>query len=75
MTSPGIHIDKALAHTNVGESIRRRISKLLVRARLVAGTAAPWVRQHQNWLWLALAALLGLTYLYFLFAGESPRWH
>ena len=75
MTNPGIHVEKVVAHGRFWEAVRDRFATLLVRARSVARAAGPWARQHQNWFWLALAAILGLAFLYVLFASQSPRWH
>jgi len=75
MTSPGIPHRPAVFHDRFRETARNRFSTLIAKIRVMAGTSGSWARQHQNWFWLALAALLGLTYLYFLFAAQSPMWH
>lgn len=56
-------------------NLRERLAEWKTRSRDLLRTAVLWTKEHKNWFWLALAAILGLLYLYALFASSSPRWH
>jgi hypothetical protein len=75
VTSPSIPVDKAEDRVHFWDVVKRRFSTMTMRVGVIARASGSWARQHTNWFWLALAALLGLIYLYLLFSEQSPRWH
>ncbi len=55
--------------------LKARIERLVISAQTIAYAAWRWARGHVNWFWMALAAILGLIYIYVLLFSSSPRWH